>query len=106
MPVGKNRFWVLKVVGGGAAVKGDLQHATLLEQLYTDLREGRGDRVGDALSFEKAALAAARAKSSSVSDAHCLRRSACGNLISVPVGLPAFSSPSLGLVRRIGKCWF
>ena len=53
VPMGKNRFWVLKTVGGAGAVKGDLQHANLLESLHADLREGRGERLASLPSPEK-----------------------------------------------------
>ena len=60
--VAKNRFWVLKVVGGGAAVKGDLQHTTLLDTLFSELREGAGECVAEPQSPEKVATAVAGAR--------------------------------------------
>ena len=64
VPVGKNRFWVLKVVGGSAAVKGDLQHTTLMGTLYSELRSGAGESVADPDTPEKIGVAIAAAGAS------------------------------------------
>ena len=66
--VAKNRYWVLKVVGGGDAVRGDLQHTTAMDRLYSELRSGRGDSLADPhqATPEKTAFAVARASAPEV----------------------------------------
>ena len=62
--VAKNLFWVLKLVGGGASVKGDLQHTTLMGTLYSELRSGAGESVADPDTPEKIGVAIAAAGAS------------------------------------------
>ena len=61
VPVAKNRMWVLKVVGGGTAVKGGLQATTLCNQVHAKLREGDGDVLLEHGTPRKEAPAAAGA---------------------------------------------
>ena len=59
VPISRNRLWVLKVVGGQSAVKGDLKASTLLDELVAKLRAGQGDTVDGPATPVKDASAAA-----------------------------------------------
>ena len=59
MPIANNRLWVLKMVGGLRAVKGDLKDSTILQQLVAKLRAGEGDDVDGPATPAKDASAAA-----------------------------------------------
>ena len=59
--VGKNRMWVMKVVGGPACVKGNLHGTKVLEDLHKALQDGEGTVLSGALSPEKGSSAGAAA---------------------------------------------
>ena len=59
--VGKNRMWVMKVVGGPACVKGNLHDTKVLEELHKVLQDGEGTVLSGALSPEKGSSAGAAA---------------------------------------------
>ena len=59
VPLGKNRMWVMKVVGGPSCVKGNLTETKILEDLQKALTEGEGTVLSGELTPVKRKAAAA-----------------------------------------------
>ncbi len=94
VPVSKQRLWVLKVVGGPSAVKGDFKFSNILNDVAAKLRSGEGECAMGILTPPKTVPAAAGAAAAEDPMGALVRASKTGVVAKTPEKRKGFARGS------------